>query len=474
MPDRVLMTSLLGIYDNSKEAPQLFADVRTARAAIVVSTVISTLAILFRLYTRLVIVKKVGWDDMLLGIYMIFGVAQSILVFELTKRGWGMHIMKMKLMTVMGFRHMFYYASGVYVVATTIIKLSLLFQYLRIPNLGKLHYRLLVATTVVVSVWGIGFSAMVWYPCSQVSQFWSSLGSDKCWFFGSLYIDEVLAAYLSHSASNMVLDFAVLALAAPLFWKKDTSAQAKHGLLALVIMGAFVTGLAIWRMQSLMQNKAGSWPTLDPFFYTATPIVLSVLEINCASVVASVPVFWPVLLRHISRISRILVIQVTAEVRVESRNRESLLEDMAAGHPSGGGGGGDGQWLFSGGYGPWARLDGGGGGGGEEVAKLWPTQPIPAMTRTAVTTGGASGHHHHQHHHRGVRNDSNGGNSVELHEINMPKVQTPGSLTSLDLSCSGQSASSLIRPQLRVEDPNWYPRRKTSRHMAFDIHHERV
>ncbi|KAL8399772.1 hypothetical protein RB594_000255 [Gaeumannomyces avenae] len=456
MPDRVLLTSLIGIYDNSNEAPQLFADLKTARAAVIVATVLSTLAILFRLYTRLVIVKNVGWDDVLLGIYMIFGVAQSILVFELTKHGWGMHITKMKLMTVMEFRHVFYYASGVYVVATTIIKLSLLFQYLRIPNLGKLYYRLLVATIVIISAWGIGFSVMIWYPCSQVSQFWSSLGSDQCWFFGSLYVDEVRAAYLSHSASNMALDFVVLALAAPLFWKRDTSAEAKRGLLALVIMGAFVTGLAIWRLQSLMQHMAGSWPTFDPLFYTATPIVLSVLEINCASVVASVPVFWPVLLHHFSRISRILVIQVTAEVRVESRNRESLLDDMASEHPPG-------------------------GGGDEEVAESWVTQPTPAIARTAVVTGGAFAHHHHhqhqhqhQHQHRGVRNDSNGGNSVASLEVYVPKGQTPGSLASLDLSCSARSASPLIRPQLRVEDPNWSPRRKTSRHMAFDIHHERV
>ncbi|KAL8372216.1 hypothetical protein RB595_001826 [Gaeumannomyces hyphopodioides] len=434
MSNRVLAISLLGIYDNSRDPRPLFADVNAARAAIAVSTLLSALAVLFRLYTRLVIIKKCGWDDVLLGVYMIFGMTLSILVFELTGRGWGMHMVEMTVTTVIEFRHVFYYAYGVYVVATSIIKLSLLFQYLRIPIPGKLYSWPIITTIAVVSIWGIGFSILAWYPCAQISSFWSAngiWGLDHCWFFASPYAEEVHEAYLSHSVTNMVLDLAVLALAAPLFWRKDTSAEAKRGLLALVAMGTFVTGLAILRVQSIVQHKTGTWPTLDPFFYTTNAIVLSVLEISCASVVASVPVFWPVLLRHISRI---IVIQVTDEVRVETRNRESLLDDIAA--ADGGAGGGH---VYNGGAGSWAQLTSAtsvtsmretncpccdpsrpslSSDGGGETVKSWPAPPMPARTRTPTATGGPGGH-------RGFRNNSNGGNSVASHEVYMASTTNP-------------------------------------------------
>lgn len=66
--------------------------------------------------------------------------------------------------------------------------------------------------------------------------------STQCWFFASPYVKEVGTAYLSHGVTNMILDIVVVALAIPLFWRKDKSAKTNRGLLALITMGALYEG----------------------------------------------------------------------------------------------------------------------------------------------------------------------------------------------------------------------------------------
>ncbi|KLU86083.1 hypothetical protein MAPG_05102 [Magnaporthiopsis poae ATCC 64411] len=459
MSDDVLTISLLGVYDNSSEPLPLFAHVAAARAAIVVSTVLSAAAVLFRLYTRLVIVKKSGWDDVLLGVYLVLGAVLSVLVFELTKLGWGMHILKLKVITTIQFRHIFYFAYGLYTVATAIIKLSLLFQYLRIPSQGRVCHWLIITAITGVSIWGIIFSILAWYPCTKVSLFWDAddigfFSSPHCWFFASPYVREVRTAYLSHGVTNMILDMVVLLLAAPLFWRKDKSARTNRGLLALVTMGAFVTGLAIWRVRSIIKNQTGTWPTLDPFFYTPTTIVLSYLEISCASVVASVPVFWPVLLRQISRI---IVVEVTKEQQLDghrgwSNNSEggqsvashdiymaSITNPLMAPVPPG---------RSPRGFGPHKPSS------FSSSSSLRPPPPMReagTLSRSHSSDSLGRQQQQRQYMYAPLGQQDIGGSPPSFG----PPPPGPGSVRSTSL--------------LSVEDPKQSLRRKTSRHMAFEM-----
>lgn len=52
---------------------------------------------------------------------------------------------------------------------------------------------------------------------------------------------------------------------------------------------------AIWRLVTLVEHRVATIPTRDPTWYGPITIVLAVLEVDAASVCASVPIFWPVL-----------------------------------------------------------------------------------------------------------------------------------------------------------------------------------
>lgn len=86
---------------------------------------------------------------------------------------------------------------------------------------------------------------------------------------------------------------------------------------------------SIIRFVSLVEHKATTYPTFDPTWYGATAIVLSILEVDIATIMASLPVFWPYLRRNIDRI------MITHEIEVKVTENFTQLEDDGG---SGGGG----------------------------------------------------------------------------------------------------------------------------------------
>lgn len=58
----------------------------------------------------------------------------------------------------------FYVANGFYPVSAVLIKLALLFQYLRMLEKGSKLYTISVATIFIVSLWGIAFTILAWMP----------------------------------------------------------------------------------------------------------------------------------------------------------------------------------------------------------------------------------------------------------------------------------------------------------------------
>lgn len=68
---------------------------------------------------------------------------------------------------------------------------------------------------------------------------------------------------------------------------------------------------SVIRFAVIVSNRATTSPEFDPSWYGGTSIGLSILEINIATIVAALPVFWPHLRRNIDRI------MVTHEVEVK-------------------------------------------------------------------------------------------------------------------------------------------------------------
>lgn len=134
----------------------------------------------------------------------------------------------------------FYVANSAYVMSTTLIKVSLLLQYLRVfksPILRTVCYFLLITT----SLWGFAYSFLAWVPCVPVYDFWSLTlaESDKtCFGYGSSTRGRFVETYLSHAGVNMTLDILILSLPIYLISKKIDAPISRTALLGLLLGGS--------------------------------------------------------------------------------------------------------------------------------------------------------------------------------------------------------------------------------------------
>lgn len=79
---------------------------------------------------------------------------------------------------------------------------------------------------------------------------------------------------------------------------------------------------SVVRFGSLVRHKATTSPTFDPTWYGPESIILSVLEVDIATIAASLPVFWPYLRRNIDRI------MITHEIEVKVTEHFTQIDDQ--------------------------------------------------------------------------------------------------------------------------------------------------
>ncbi|KAI1875455.1 hypothetical protein JX265_004513 [Neoarthrinium moseri] len=252
--------------------------------------IISWICVLLRFYVRFRVVRAPGWDDLCVGLYLTF-----------------------------------YVENATYCSSAAFIKLALLLQYLRIFDRGTSMYKITLGVTIFTALWGIAYSVIAWVPCVPVSDYWDLYSDGKrCYGYGSHTPYSFVATYESHSAFNMALDTIVFIIPIPLLFKDGVTTAARLRLVALLSMGCIVLALAAWRLQTMIANQVATYPTRDPTWYGPISIILAALELNAASICASVPIFWPVFTQNWSGIFVTQEVKITRESRYNEEDRDSL------------------------------------------------------------------------------------------------------------------------------------------------------
>lgn len=90
---------------------------------------------------------------------------------------------------------------------------------------------------IFVSLWGLAFIILVWFPCSPISQYWSLNPAANCWGFASQDPDDFYTSFKTHTAFNMVLDIIVLCIPVALYFQMDVQSKTRWGILGLLFLG---------------------------------------------------------------------------------------------------------------------------------------------------------------------------------------------------------------------------------------------
>ncbi|OLN95789.1 hypothetical protein CCHL11_02727 [Colletotrichum chlorophyti] len=344
--DGATIVKYFGTADNSHEPEPLVNRQSTILGIVITFKAFSTLCGLFRLYTRARVVRSLGWDDFFIVMALCSTTVGSVGVCVSTKYGLGRHLYTLTADEVYKYLRTFYVANASYQTSTAFIKISLLFQYLRIFENPSFLRRLCIGTIIFTSVWASCYATLGWIPCIPVNAYWDWTIPAKRWAYGSLDANVFAATYESHAAVNVVLDLLVLAIPVPLYFRRDVALKSRLGLLGLLTIGlvyffppiAFsvtydradqrysVNAVSIVRLISLVQHRSATRPTLDFPWYAPISIVLTCVEIDLATVASCIPIFWPVL-RRFPGIFVTKEVEVTREVRrLESVELEDDIE----------------------------------------------------------------------------------------------------------------------------------------------------
>ncbi|KAI3323806.1 hypothetical protein HD806DRAFT_74969 [Xylariaceae sp. AK1471] len=314
-------------YDNSHETPNAFNNKSTVEAIIITFAIISWICVVLRIHTRFRL-QALGWDDFFVVLFRASGTVGTVFLLLLFDNGFGKHFYDIGAANQIGFQKKYYGALLSYTISTTLMKLCLLTQYLRLFYDDLRARRVCWFFIVLSALWGTAFSVIALVPCVPLSGFWNWTIKARCYGFGSKISGEIAGTYAAHVATNVVLDLIVLAIPIPLYFQTFKQKKQRVGFSIMILLGIGINLISIWRLHGIIMTRAGTYPVVDPTFYGPQSIVLAALEVDLASIVASIPVFWPMLTQSWGKIF------VTQEVHVTRHHRRLSGDDEFELHPT--------------------------------------------------------------------------------------------------------------------------------------------
>ncbi|KAI0472493.1 hypothetical protein F4859DRAFT_107802 [Xylaria cf. heliscus] len=307
-------------YDNSHDTPNVFNNQSTVEGVLITFAIISWTCVCLRIHSRFRL-QCLGWDDLFVVIFRVTGTVGTTFLLLLFDNGFGKHFYEIGKANQVAFQKKYYVALLSYTLSTSLMKECLLTQYLRLFCDDPRARRVCWFFIVLSALWGTAFFVIALVPCVPIWGFWDWDSSARCYGFGSKVPNEIGGTYAAHVATNVVLDIIVLAIPIPLYFKTFKQKKQRLGFSIMIFLGIGVNIISIWRLHAILDTRAGTYPVIDPTFYGPQSIVLAALEVDLASIVASIPVFWPMLTQTFGSIF------VTQEVHVTHHHRRLSGDD---------------------------------------------------------------------------------------------------------------------------------------------------
>ncbi|KAI0577798.1 hypothetical protein TUN199_08290 [Pyrenophora tritici-repentis] len=244
-------------------------------------TLVSGMIVFLRLFTRLVISRSAGLEDLCIVIAMVLSIALSIQTAAQVMNGLGMHAANLLPSQLDVILKAFWAGVWVYNLALTVTKVAILVQYLRIFPLRCFRKACLSVLGFVVAwgTWTILSSILI---CTPVAYSWDkSVHKGRCM--------NQLILWVVNAGVNIIQDVIIFLL--PLFVVRtlQIAKAQKKALFAMFGLGACVTLVSIVRLYSL-DTIANS---TDVPFGNPDHATLSAVEVNVAIICACLPAMRP-------------------------------------------------------------------------------------------------------------------------------------------------------------------------------------
>jgi len=254
--------------------------------AVVTTVVFNVLAfvfILIRCVSRFVVIKQAGPEDYLIIFAFILSIGLTATIALQKEHGLGRHADTVSKADNETLAQLLYASVIVYNIALFLVKVSILYQYLRF--FVQRNYRL--AAWWLIGTIGIGGSAFILtscFSCWPIRYYWDkSIEGGHC--------VDLLAFWFSLSAFNIITDLAVWFLPMPVLKNLQLPRKQKISLIAVFALGGFGCITSILRLHALYITSVSTDLTYD----NVDAATWSAAELNVGIMCACIPAMRPVI-----------------------------------------------------------------------------------------------------------------------------------------------------------------------------------
>lgn len=241
----------------------------------VMITVAAAFVIIRFLFKATVSRMDLGYDDWCVLVTLISAIPSAIVtVYGTVKNGLGQDIWALTPKEITEMLKYFYVMASLYFTQVTLLKLSLIFFYIRVfPS--KEVQRLLWGTVVFVTLWGVAFVITAIFQCQPIHYFWQKwdgMHKGTC-----LNINAITA---SNAGISIALDFWILGIPLWQLWGLKLHWKKKVAVALMFCLGTFVTVVSILRLQALVHFAASSnasWEFYDVSVWSTIEICVGIM-----------------------------------------------------------------------------------------------------------------------------------------------------------------------------------------------------
>ncbi|PYI02081.1 hypothetical protein BO78DRAFT_352311, partial [Aspergillus sclerotiicarbonarius CBS 121057] len=245
---------------------------------------LASITVALRLYTRLHLVRKSGWDDLLIVVSLVTDIVFFVFLIIESQNGLAENQADLSTEEVENQLKALWITIPLYNLTLTLTKLSLVFLYRRLfPT--KTYRILLMITLVFIILTGLWmvFSALLF--CIPISAFWDRSIPRTC-------LPESVVWCLN-AGFQITSDLILVILPLPILAKLRLPKRQKAALLVIFALGFFVCATSVIRLTTLIKLIR----TPDFTEGNGLAATWSFVEANVAIICACLPPLRPLLIR---------------------------------------------------------------------------------------------------------------------------------------------------------------------------------
>lgn len=237
--------------------------------------IVGAVFVFLRMAFKLIDGHELGIDDYTIIVTLAVSIASSAIIIRGSiGNGLGKDLWTLKPEEITQLLKSFYVQASLYFAELTLLKLSLIFFYIRVfPTKGA--QRLLWGTVIFTCLWGIAFVIVAIFQCQPIDYFWSKwdgLHEGKCL--------NINAITVCNASISIALDIWSLGIPLWQLWGLKMHWKKKVGVAMMFCIGTFITVVSILRLQALVHFALGhnvSWEFYDVSIWSSIEIGVGIM-----------------------------------------------------------------------------------------------------------------------------------------------------------------------------------------------------